>query len=85
MLLPVAALDDVICTIVFGIASSISTSMILEGDPSVVSRFLVPFGKILLALLLALGGGLLFARVQRYAQEEEDLLSMLLGFIFLIS
>lgn len=85
VLLPVVALDDAICIIVFGIAPSISTSLIVGGGANLSSMLLIPVGKIILALFIGFGAGLLFTRAQHFARDEEDLLSMILGFIFLVS
>lgn len=85
VLLPVVALDDAVCIIVFGISSAVASSLLIGGELSLVSMLLLPFGKILLALLLGFGIGILFYRVQGYAKNEEELLTMSIGFILLVA
>ena len=85
VLLPVVAIDDAVCIIVFGISSALASSLLLGGELSLVPMLLFPFGKILLALFLGFSAGILFYRVQGYAKNEEELLTMSIGFIFLVA
>lgn len=85
VLLPVVALDDAVCIIVFGIASAVASSLMLGGELSLLSMLLLPFGKILLALLLGLVMGVFFHRLQRFAKNEEELLSLSIGVVFLVA
>lgn len=85
VLLPVVALDDAISIIVFGIASSMAASLIAGGELSAVSMIVLPVGKILIALILGIAAGVLFAGIQRFAKNEEELLTITVGFMLLLA
>lgn len=85
VLLPVVALDDAICIIVFGIASQMAVSLAAGGAVSVFTMVLVPVGKILAALLIGVAFGTVFARVQAFAKNEDELLILSVGFMLLLA
>lgn len=81
-ILPVAALDDALGIMVFGLA--LSVAKISTGAGADVSRmmlFLAPFIEIVFSLLLGLVLGIIYSRLISYVKLQDELLSLTLLFI----
>ncbi|PNR93980.1 cation:proton antiporter [Petrotoga sp. 9PWA.NaAc.5.4] len=85
-LLPVVALDDAAAIMYFGIASSIGKALIDKSATiSIINMILIPLLEIILALLLGLLTGIIVAFISKKVKGEDELLSLIIAFIFLIS
>lgn len=83
-LLPVVAMDDGVAIVAFGISFTIAKSLIKSGGHfSFVQAFLLPVGEILLALILGFVVGLLLSYLLPKIKGEDELLSIVVSFIFL--
>jgi len=83
-LLPVVAMDDAVCIMIFGIASAIA-KILLEGVESVslASLILSPIFEIIGALALGFFMGFILAWISKKVKGEDELLSVIIAFIFL--
>lgn len=83
-LLPVVAMDDGVAIIAFGIAFTIAKSLLKSGGQfSFVQALLFPIGEIILALGLGFAVGLLLSYLLPKVKGEDELLSVMIAFIFI--
>lgn len=83
-LLPVVAMDDGVAIIAFGIAFTIAKSLLKAGGKfSFVHAFIFPVGEIILALALGLIVGIIISYLLPKIRGEDELLSIMIGFIFI--
>lgn len=82
-LLPVVAMDDAVCIMIFGISSTVATTMITNSNTSLLWAFLKPILEILAALIIGCMLGIIFAFISKKLQNEETLLTLTVGFVFL--
>lgn len=82
-LLPVVAMDDAVCIMIFGISSTIATTLLSNSNTSIIMAFVKPIIEIVLALIIGFGLGVAFSFVSKKLKSEEKLLSLTVGFIFL--
>jgi len=80
-ILPVAAFDDAIGIMVFGIAMSIAEISILGTKTSLVSIIGGPFIEILGSVVIGTVIGLLMAYIGNLAKEDEQLVAISAGFL----
>ena len=85
ILLPVVALDDAVCIIAFGICSSMAVSILQGGDLSIFSMFIYPVIEILESIALGLVGGFVFVLLSKKMRTDNELLSFIIGVIFMLS
>ncbi len=82
-LVPVVAIDDAICIIVFGISFSISKTFLGSEALSLGHMVWEPFLEISFSLLLGAVAGILFSFSHKYFKSDEDTLIALLGIVIL--
>ena len=83
-LLPVVAMDDGVAIISFGIAFTIAKSLLKAGGQfNFVQALVVPIGEILLALVIGFVIGLVLSYIIPKTKSEDQLLSTVVGLIFL--
>lgn len=82
-ILPVAALDDVLGIIVFGISMSLAKSSIGQAQASVPMMVLGPLIEITLSFLLGLALGLIFTYLIKKVKSKEDELCAIITVILL--
>ncbi len=85
VLLPVVALDDAVCIIVFGIASSISVNLLEGGDLNFLTMFGLPIFEIILSIVIGIMGGIAFSLISKKIRSENELLSFTIATIFLLA
>ncbi|CDZ74245.1 transporter, CPA2 family [Peptoniphilus sp. ING2-D1G] len=85
VLLPVVALDDAVCIIVFGIASSISVNLLEGGDLNFLTMFGLPIFEIILSIVIGIMGGIAFSFISKKIRSENELLSFTIATIFLLA
>lgn len=85
ILLPVVALDDAVCIIAFGICSSMAVSILQGGDLNIFSMFIYPVIEILESIALGLVGGFIFVLLSKKMRTDNELLSFIIGVIFMLS
>ncbi len=84
VLLPVVALDDAVCIIVFGISSSIAVNILQGGELNFLTMFGVPLLEILLSIVIGVIGGIAFSFVSKKIKTENELLAFTIAVIFLL-
>lgn len=82
-LLPVVAMDDAVCIMIFGISSTIATTLLSNSNTSIAMAFIKPIIEIVLALIVGVVLGVIFSFISKKLKSEEKLLSLTVGFIFL--
>lgn len=82
-LLPVVAMDDAVCIMIFGISSTIATTLLSNSNTSIIMAFVKPIIEIVLALGIGFILGVAFSFISKELRSEEKLLSLTVGFIFL--
>ncbi|MDO5040713.1 MAG: cation:proton antiporter [Peptoniphilus sp.] len=85
VLLPVVALDDAICIIVFGISSSISVNILEGGELSFLTMFGTPILEIVLSIGMGAVGGIAFSFLSKKIKTENELLAFTIAVIFLLA
>ncbi len=81
LLIPVVALDDAVCIMIFGIAAPLATALVAGDRLNVVNMFLLPLGQILLALLAGAALGLLMILVQKKMKTENEVLALTIAVV----
>ncbi|MDO5734233.1 MAG: cation:proton antiporter [Eubacteriales bacterium] len=82
VLLPVVALDDAVCIMVFGIASSVARSLTSGEELQYLPMLLNPLKDIVLAVLLGAIAGFVGAHVLRFLKNEQSMISFMIASIF---
>ncbi len=82
VLLPVVALDDAVCIIVFGLASSIAKSLVSGSELHYLTMLLQPLKDIALAFLLGAIAGVAAAYLLRFLHNEQKMLPFVIASIF---
>ncbi|MDO5037727.1 MAG: cation:proton antiporter [Tissierellia bacterium] len=82
VLIPVVALDDAACIILFGICSSMAESLTSSEALNLVSMFVTPVLEIVLAILLGGVLGLVYLVLVQRTRNEGESLALLLVLIF---
>ncbi|WP_018659834.1 cation:proton antiporter [Allofustis seminis] len=85
VLIPVVALDDAVCIMAFGIASSIGSAMISGADLSINTMLFQPLLEIVLAIVVGAVGGVLYIVLSRTFRNDGENLSFTLATIFVIT
>ncbi|EFI42169.1 cation:proton antiporter [Peptoniphilus sp. oral taxon 386] len=85
VLIPVVALDDVLCIICFGIASSITISLISHSALSIGVMIYKPIKEIILALLLGLVSGTGFSFIIKKAKSDSETTIISVASIFMVT
>lgn len=85
VLIPVVALDDAICIIVFGICSSIAGSSMNGENLSINNMLLMPLIEIFGAVALGITAGIISVSVQRIFTNIADNKIFIIGVIFLLT
>jgi Kef-type K+ transport system membrane component KefB len=83
-LLPVVAMDDAVCIMIFGVSSAIA-KVLIEGLESVslATLILTPIFEIIGALALGFFMGFVLAWLSKKVKGEDELLAVIIAFIFL--
>lgn len=84
-LIPVVALDDAICVMAFGIASSVGTAMLGGGALNFGTAFFEPIKEILFSLALGGFAGAGMTVLNRFIKNQAELTSVILGSIFIMT
>ena len=84
-LLPVVAIDDAICIIVFGISLSLSKTSVSNEVLSVSHMIWRPLIEISASLLLGLVAGFIFTISHKYFRSDEETLIAILGLVIMTS
>ena len=82
-ILPIAALDDALGIMVFGLALALAKFNLGITGGSTLMMVLAPFKEIFLSLIVGGVLGLLVARITRHIKSQEELTSFILAVIFL--
>lgn len=82
VLIPVVALDDAVCIMAFGVASSIATAMLSGGALSMNTMLLKPLMEIALAIIIGLAGGIVYILLSKKVRNNEENLTFTLAMIF---
>lgn len=82
VLIPVVALDDAVCIIIFGISSSLANAMLAGEKVSVGSMLAKPVGEILLALAIGAAVGLLYILISRMVKSGEETMAVTVAVVF---
>ncbi len=85
VLIPVVALDDAVCIITFGIASSIAATLMAGGDFHVGMMIWTPIKEILLAIIVGSVGGLISNFLFKKARNDDEMMSLLIVLIFALT
>lgn len=84
ILLPVVAMDDAVGIIIFGISTTIASSLINQNSNLSISQAIfLPIFKILIALLIGFIVGFVLSIISKKSEGEDQLLSMTIGSLFL--
>lgn len=81
-ILPVAALDDALGIMVFGIALSIA-KLVLGGESASVMMFISPLLEIVFSVALGIGLGFVMSRLASKTKTQEELLSLVIFFVLI--
>lgn len=82
-LLPVVAIDDAVGIIAFGVSSTIAKALLNNNAAISVTKIIfVPLLEIFSALLLGVVMGILLTYISKKAKGEDQLLSIVLAFLF---
>lgn len=84
-LVPVVALDDGFCIMMFGICSTIAASLMSGADITITNMLLVPLGQIVGALGLGFVVGLLVVRLLNFFKTQGDLTAFVLAAVFVLT
>lgn len=82
MLLPVVAMDDAVCLILFSVLSSISAEMVNGTDLSVASMLLKPLKQIGLSLLIGAAMGFVVAFCSKLFKSRANRISVIIASLF---
>lgn len=82
-LLPVVAIDDAICILIFGVAFSVAKAVIGSASPSFLLMVEEPIIEIAGSLLLGLVGGLIFGLNHKRFSSNDESLAAVLGIVFI--
>ncbi|MDO5725838.1 MAG: cation:proton antiporter [Tissierellia bacterium] len=82
-LIPVVAIDDGLCIMMFGICSTIAKTLISNAELSIFSMLIKPLGEIAGAILLGLVFGIIAIKVLKILKHSANLTSFILAMIFL--
>lgn len=85
VLIPVVALDDAVCIIAFGIASSVSNSIINGGDLNLVTMIGKPIVEIILAFALGAVSGFIYSLIAKKIKNDSENISFTLAMIFIVT
>lgn len=80
-ILPVAALDDALGIMVFGIALSIAKIVLGGVESASLMMFVAPVFEIIFSLILGLGLGFVISRLSAKTKTQEELLALILVFL----
>lgn len=83
-ILAIVALDDGLALLIFGFASSVASSLIGEGQSSLLMNILTPCYEILGAVVVGVVTGLVLVFVLKYILEPEKILAFTLASVMLI-
>lgn len=83
MLLPIVALDDALCLIIFAVSAGVARA-ITSGSFDVISIVLEPLLEIVLSVLLGLVAGLLFAYSQKFFYSNSKRTCLSVTFVLLV-
>jgi len=84
VLLPVVALDDAVCIIMFSISASIAKTMLNPvADTSALTALLTPLWEILLAVTIGMAFGILLSISKAKVKNQEELLLVTLAAILI--
>ena len=84
-ILPVAALDDALGIMVFGLALSLAKVALGQVTGSTLQLVMAPFIEITLSLLLGLVLGLILTKITEKVNSQEELTSILIFFVLISS
>lgn len=84
-LIPVVALDDAVCIMAFGIASSIASALISSGSINLMSMLVKPIFEIVMAIVVGIIGGTIYIFVSKKIKNDGENLSFTLATIFIIT
>lgn len=85
VLIPVVALDDAVCIIAFGIASSVSNSLINGGNLDLLTMIGKPIIEIILAFVLGAVAGFIYSLIAKKIRSDAENISFTLAMIFLVT
>ena len=84
-ILPVAALDDALGIMVFGLALSLAKVALGQVTGSTLQLVMAPFIEITLSLLLGLVLGFILTKITEKVKSQEELTSVLIFFVLISS
>lgn len=82
-LLPVVAIDDAVCLMLYSIMSSIASSMGRDSGFDFKETILKPIGEIVLSLLIGLVAGVLLSLATKFFKSRANRISLVVTCIFL--
>ncbi|TFH94185.1 cation:proton antiporter, partial [Porphyromonas levii] len=82
-LLPVVAMDDAVCIMIFGIATTIATTLLSNKNCSIAWELIKPIIEIIASLVIGFILGIIFSFISKKQKNEEKLLVLTVATIFL--
>lgn len=84
-LIPVVALDDGVCIIAFGVASTIAQNIIKGGELGLFNMIIKPFGQIILALAIGFLAGIILVKLIDKVKLSSEVQIIMVGVIFALA
>ncbi|WP_215492213.1 cation:proton antiporter [Fenollaria sporofastidiosus] len=84
-LIPVVALDDGVCIIAFGVASTLAQNMIQGGAFSMMNMVGKPIIQIFSALALGIVAGIIMVKAMNFMKNQGQIQVAFIGVIFLLA
>ncbi len=81
VLVPVVALDDAVCIMAFGVASSIATSMLSGAALNITNMLLIPLKEIFLAIIIGFISAILYILISKKLKNDEETLIFTLAVV----
>lgn len=84
-LIPVVALDDAFCIMAFGMASTVSRTLLSSSQPSILKMLFFPLWEIIFSLLIGIVSGVMVLFISRMFKKEGDLIILMVGVVLMLS
>ncbi|MDO5718353.1 MAG: cation:proton antiporter [Tissierellia bacterium] len=84
-LIPIVALDDAFCIMIFGIASTIAATILTGASMSFFHMIIIPVGKIIGAILIGAVSGIILVPIIKRFKNQGQLTSFILAVILILT
>lgn len=82
-LLPVVAMDDAVCIMIFGVATTVATTILSKSSASILWSLFKPFIEIFGAIIIGSILGIVFSFLSKKQKNPDKLLTLSVGIILL--